>query len=219
MIRVAAPVARAAATVDHEAVIVPRLCRSASRAGRMEWAAISLSARKPRVMAKARLFGSRMTPLRASDDSSQAPPQDRSHRHAAAASRRRCRTPGPTPCTSLPRHLQTASRSGSCTDDNTRRVVLAPDTRVSISLHSYSEAAAALCVEESWLRRHIKKLPHSKLGGREVPCWLGRMEASEFSSSQPSGAPLYVSPVPPWSPIGGSRQSRRQVSLNVLSSA
>nr|WTB31419.1 helix-turn-helix domain-containing protein [Streptomyces sp. NBC_00830] len=43
---------------------------------------------------------------------------------------------------------------------------MVPDALVPISLHSYSEAAAALGVEESWLRRHIKKLPHSKLGGR-----------------------------------------------------
>jgi hypothetical protein len=28
----------------------------------------------------------------------------------------------------------------------------------------YPEAAAELGVEESWLRRHIKRLPHSKLG-------------------------------------------------------
>ncbi|WP_282696293.1 helix-turn-helix domain-containing protein [Streptomyces sp. CC208A] len=30
--------------------------------------------------------------------------------------------------------------------------------------HTYPEAAKALRVEESWLRRHIKKLPHSKKG-------------------------------------------------------
>ncbi|WP_346772015.1 helix-turn-helix domain-containing protein [Streptomyces sp. JH34] len=35
-----------------------------------------------------------------------------------------------------------------------------------ISLHGYAEAAAILKVDESWLRRHIKKMPHSKLGGR-----------------------------------------------------
>ncbi|MBP8536126.1 helix-turn-helix domain-containing protein [Streptomyces sp. MK37H] len=29
---------------------------------------------------------------------------------------------------------------------------------------TYPEAAAELRVEESWLRRHIKKLPHSKKG-------------------------------------------------------
>ncbi|WP_323180382.1 helix-turn-helix domain-containing protein [Streptomyces sp. NBC_00102] len=39
------------------------------------------------------------------------------------------------------------------------------ETRLPISLHSYAEAAAVLKVEESWLRRHIRKLPHSKLGG------------------------------------------------------
>ncbi|MFE1550614.1 helix-turn-helix domain-containing protein [Streptomyces sp. NPDC058718] len=30
--------------------------------------------------------------------------------------------------------------------------------------YTYPEAAKALRVEESWLRRHIKKLPHSKKG-------------------------------------------------------
>lgn len=30
--------------------------------------------------------------------------------------------------------------------------------------HTYPEAAKALRVEESWLRRHIKQLPHSKKG-------------------------------------------------------
>lgn len=30
--------------------------------------------------------------------------------------------------------------------------------------YTYPEAAAILRVEESWLRRHIKKLPHSKKG-------------------------------------------------------
>jgi hypothetical protein len=30
--------------------------------------------------------------------------------------------------------------------------------------HTYPEAAQILRVEESWLRRHIKKLPHSKKG-------------------------------------------------------
>ncbi|WP_326780396.1 helix-turn-helix domain-containing protein [Streptomyces longwoodensis] len=30
--------------------------------------------------------------------------------------------------------------------------------------HSYAQAAALLGVEESWLRRHIKQLPHTKLG-------------------------------------------------------
>jgi hypothetical protein len=30
--------------------------------------------------------------------------------------------------------------------------------------HTYPEAAERLRVEESWLRRHIKQLPHSKKG-------------------------------------------------------
>lgn len=32
--------------------------------------------------------------------------------------------------------------------------------------HTYPEAAELLRVEESWLRRHIKQLPHSKKGRR-----------------------------------------------------
>ncbi|MFC5144229.1 helix-turn-helix domain-containing protein [Streptomyces aureoversilis] len=32
------------------------------------------------------------------------------------------------------------------------------------SRYTYPEAAAKLRVEETWLRRHIKKLPHSKKG-------------------------------------------------------
>ncbi|MFJ5843574.1 helix-turn-helix domain-containing protein [Streptomyces sp. NPDC092903] len=47
-----------------------------------------------------------------------------------------------------------------------RRTALTQETRPPISLHGYAEAAAILRVEESWLRRHIKRLPHSKLGGR-----------------------------------------------------
>ncbi|MCX4993794.1 helix-turn-helix domain-containing protein [Streptomyces longwoodensis] len=30
--------------------------------------------------------------------------------------------------------------------------------------HTYPQAAAVLSVDESWLRRHIKELPHTKLG-------------------------------------------------------
>lgn len=33
-----------------------------------------------------------------------------------------------------------------------------------MKLHTYPEAAEILRVEESWLRRHIKRLPHTKLG-------------------------------------------------------
>lgn len=39
-------------------------------------------------------------------------------------------------------------------------------TPMPISLYSYSEAAAILKVHETWLRRHIKRLPHIKLGPR-----------------------------------------------------
>lgn len=33
-------------------------------------------------------------------------------------------------------------------------------------LYDYGEAAAELRIEESWLRDHIRELPHSKFGGR-----------------------------------------------------
>ncbi|WP_367140400.1 MULTISPECIES: helix-turn-helix domain-containing protein [Streptomyces] len=35
---------------------------------------------------------------------------------------------------------------------------------MSATRYTYPEAAEILRVEESWLRRHIKKLPHSKKG-------------------------------------------------------
>ncbi|MBH1932923.1 helix-turn-helix domain-containing protein [Streptomyces sp. AV19] len=65
---------------------------------------------------------------------------------------------------------------------------------MSVSLHTYEEAAAALRIKESWLRRHIKDLPHTKLG-REVLFTdedLGRISAELFRF-EPATGPLAAS--------------------------
>lgn len=68
---------------------------------------------------------------------------------------------------------QTSTASPNCTSDGTvrspidiRESTLDTEGSNSLRLRGYSEAAAFLKVEESWLRRHIKKLPHTKIGGR-----------------------------------------------------
>jgi hypothetical protein len=64
--------------------------------------------------------------------------------------------------------------------------------------HNYREAAQILRVEETWLRRHIKKLPHSKKG-RVVTfsdADLDRIDA--LFHHEPTTGPLAVAPeVPP----------------------
>jgi hypothetical protein len=62
--------------------------------------------------------------------------------------------------------------------------------------HTYPEAAAILRVEESWLRRHIKKFPHSKKG-REVTfsdADLDRIDA--LTHYEPTAGPLAAAPQP-----------------------
>jgi len=62
--------------------------------------------------------------------------------------------------------------------------------------HTYPEAAAELRVEESWLRRHIKKLPHTKKG-RVVTfsdADLERIDA--IYHHEPTTGPLAVVPAP-----------------------
>ncbi|MEU9134647.1 helix-turn-helix domain-containing protein [Streptomyces sp. NPDC048404] len=62
--------------------------------------------------------------------------------------------------------------------------------------HTYPEAAAILRVEESWLRRHIKKFPHSKKG-REVTfsdADLDRIDA--LTHYEPTTGPLAAVPTP-----------------------
>ncbi|WP_327403876.1 helix-turn-helix domain-containing protein [Streptomyces sp. NBC_01288] len=64
--------------------------------------------------------------------------------------------------------------------------------------HTYPEAASILRVEESWLRRHIKKLPHSKKG-RVVTfsdADLQRIDDVLFHH-EPATGPLAVTPAPP----------------------
>lgn len=62
--------------------------------------------------------------------------------------------------------------------------------------HTYPEAARILRVEESWLRRHIKQLPHSKKG-RVVTFSdddLARIDA--LTHYEPTTGPLSVAPLP-----------------------
>ncbi|MFF7259524.1 helix-turn-helix domain-containing protein [Streptomyces sp. NPDC008159] len=61
----------------------------------------------------------------------------------------------------------------------------------------YPEAAEELGVEESWLRRHIKQLPHTKVG-RVVyftDADLDRIDA--LFHNEPTTGPLTVTPAPP----------------------
>ncbi|MEU1309428.1 helix-turn-helix domain-containing protein [Streptomyces cinnamoneus] len=62
---------------------------------------------------------------------------------------------------------------------------------------TYPEAAEVLRVEESWLRRHIKKLPHSKKG-REVTFREADLDAiDDMFQHAPTSGPLAVaSPAP-----------------------
>ncbi|MEV7793362.1 DNA-binding protein [Streptomyces sp. NPDC087512] len=60
----------------------------------------------------------------------------------------------------------------------------------------YAAAAKELGVEESWLRRHIKRLPHSKLG-RTVyftDADLARIDA--MFHHEPAMGPLVAAPAP-----------------------
>lgn len=62
--------------------------------------------------------------------------------------------------------------------------------------HTYPEAAAILRVEENWLRRHIKGLPHSKKG-RKVTFTdedLDRIDA--LHHHEPTSGPLAIAPAP-----------------------
>ncbi|MGW2379265.1 helix-turn-helix domain-containing protein [Streptomyces sp. NPDC001658] len=62
--------------------------------------------------------------------------------------------------------------------------------------HTYPEAAAILRVEESWLRRHIKRLPHSKKG-RVVTFTDADLERIDaIFHHEPTTGPLAVVPAP-----------------------
>ncbi|MFE1925849.1 helix-turn-helix domain-containing protein [Streptomyces asoensis] len=62
--------------------------------------------------------------------------------------------------------------------------------------YTYPEAAEILRVEESWLRRHIKKLPHSKKGKAVTftDADLARIDA--LHHHEPTTGPLAATPVP-----------------------
>lgn len=60
---------------------------------------------------------------------------------------------------------------------------------------SYAEAASELGIEESWLRRHIRQLPHGKLG-RVVYFTDADLERiDELFHREPTAGPL-ARPVP-----------------------
>lgn len=63
--------------------------------------------------------------------------------------------------------------------------------------HTYAEAAAELRVEESWLRRHIKRLPHSKKG-RVVTFSDADLERiDQIHHHEPTTGPLALAPAAP----------------------
>ncbi|WP_330349630.1 helix-turn-helix domain-containing protein [Streptomyces sp. NBC_00582] len=66
--------------------------------------------------------------------------------------------------------------------------------------HTYPEAAAILRVEESWLRRHIKQLPHSKKGRKVTfsDADLDRIDA--LHHHEPTTGPLATPAAPASAP-------------------
>lgn len=83
--------------------------------------------------------------------------------------------------------------------------------------HIYPEAAAILRIEETWLRRHIKKLPHSKKG-RVVTFSDADLERiDQLTHYEPIHGPLALVTVPgpsatghPMSRLQPLPQSRRR---------
>ncbi|MFJ2675070.1 helix-turn-helix domain-containing protein [Streptomyces sp. NPDC087525] len=66
--------------------------------------------------------------------------------------------------------------------------------------YTYAEAAGELRVEESWLRRHIRRLPHSKKG-RVVTFSDADLERiDQIHHYEPSTGPLALASAP----AGGS---------------
>jgi hypothetical protein len=62
--------------------------------------------------------------------------------------------------------------------------------------YTYPEAAAALRVEERWLRRNIKRLPHKKRG-REVVFTEADLERiDQLTHYEPTTGPLAIVPPP-----------------------
>ncbi|APY88227.1 DNA-binding protein [Streptomyces alfalfae] len=66
--------------------------------------------------------------------------------------------------------------------------------------YTYPEAAAELRVPETWLRRHIKSLPHSKKGRKVTfsDADLDRIDA--LTHYEPTTGPLAIVPAPSSAP-------------------
>lgn len=62
--------------------------------------------------------------------------------------------------------------------------------------HTFPEAAAVLRCEESWLRRHIKKLPHTKLGRVVTFTDADLKRIDELFHHEPTTGPLALAPKP-----------------------
>lgn len=62
--------------------------------------------------------------------------------------------------------------------------------------HSYADAAEILGCEESWLRRHIKQLPHSKKGRNVTFSDNDLDRIDQLTHHEPSTGPLAVVPQP-----------------------
>ncbi|WP_217545616.1 helix-turn-helix domain-containing protein [Streptomyces sp. GbtcB6] len=60
----------------------------------------------------------------------------------------------------------------------------------------YAEAASELGVEESWLRRHIKRLPHSKVGRVVYFTDADLARIDELHHHEPSVRPLAATSAP-----------------------
>lgn len=79
----------------------------------------------------------------------------------------------------------------------------------------YPEAAAALGVEVSWLQRHIRRLPHTKLGRRVyfTDADLERIDAQfhHEPAEQPASASTAAAPVTELRPLParGSQQKSK----------
>ena len=68
---------------------------------------------------------------------------------------------------------------------------------------SYSEAAAELGVLESWLRDHIKELPHGKLGRRVYFTDADLERIDELFHHEPEFGPLATPVLVPATPAAG----------------
>jgi hypothetical protein len=62
--------------------------------------------------------------------------------------------------------------------------------------HTYPEAAEILRVEESWLRRHIKQLPHSKKGRKVTFSDADLDRIDVLTHYEPTTGPLAAAPLP-----------------------